>query len=95
MNRSTLDELYGNQKVCIKLSAIYETLQFLESGDVAGAIALLRTMAAVEDRKQLRRVREEIYRRLRHAQQIGDTAEMVAMQQLLAQCDDARRTLTA
>ena len=79
----------------VRLAAVYEAIEALEDGDVGKALSMLRTMAAVDDRKELRRVRDEVFKRYRHAQLVGDDNEALRLRELLAQCDDARSSLTA
>lgn len=93
--RKYLNEIGGTKRVQVRLGAIYEALYALENGDIIHAIALLKTMAAVEDRQNLRRVRDEVYNRLKHAEMVGDSATAAAMREHLDLIREAQSSLTA
>ena len=95
MNRTYYDELCGTKRVTVKLSAVYHAIDALESGDIQTALTMLKTLAAVEDRAQLRTVRNELWKRYKHAQQVGDDNEVKSIMALIAQVDAARASLTA
>lgn len=93
--RKRVDELGGTAVVQVKLGAIYETLEALEHGDIQHAISKLSTMAAADDRKNLRRVRDEVYRRYKHALQVGDSTTAAALEEQLRMLKEAKSSLTA
>ena len=93
--RKHVDELGGTAVVQVKLGAIFETLEALEHGDIQHAISKLSLMAAVDDRKNLRRVRDEVYRRYKHALQVGDRTAAVELEKQLSMLKDAKSSLTA
>ena len=93
--RKYLDEIGGTKRVSVRLGAIYEALYALENGDILHAIALLKTMAAVEDRQNLRRVRDEVYNRLKHAEMVGDISTAASMRKQLEMIRAAQSSLTA
>ena len=93
--RKRIEEIGGDRNVHVKLGAIYETMEAIEQGDLGHAIILLRTMAAVDDRQRLREVRGEVYRRYRHALQVGDAIAIAEYLEQLREIDRAKSTLTA
>lgn len=93
--RKRVDELGGTAVVHVRLGAIYETIEALEHGDIQHAISKLSLMAAADDRKNLRRVRDEVYRRYKHALQVGDTSSAAELEEQLRMLKDAKSSLTA
>lgn len=93
--RKRVDELGGDQLVHVKLGAIYETLEAIERGDLGHAIIVLRRMAASDDRKKLRKLRDEVYRRLRHAIDTGDTKAVAEYTEQLQKIEEAKHAFIA
>ena len=93
--RKRLDELAADRVVHVKLAAIYETMTALENGDIGHALIVLRRMAAINERQELRVLRAEVYRRLQHARLTGDTATCKELQAQLQKIDAAKSTLIA
>lgn len=71
-----------NKRVYLPLGTILDMLTAIERGDIAAVKETLTRAAAVEERDQLRNVRNEVWQRYQNAIQSGDTnaaAEFRAM----------------
>lgn len=87
------ESLCGKQRVSVRLAVLLHLKDLLENGSAEEALKIITTACAVDERKQLREVREEVWHRLTKARISGDIAEIKACHELLKQVDEAKKTL--
>lgn len=95
MTREQLDAAYGDKRVQVKLAALHEVIEHLIMGDINSALLLLEVMTAVDQRKQLRQLRNDAYRQYRHSVAIGDCQSATDWQVRIEDIDAAIRDYTA
>lgn len=72
-----------NKRVYLPLGTILDMLTAIDRGDIAAVKETLTRAAAVEERDQLRTVRNEVWQRYQNALRDGDTAAAAEYKQML------------
>lgn len=92
--REYYEKLCGTARVQVKLATAFFLRDLVEAGLKDEALALIDQICNVDERKHVRAIRQDVYARLRHAQQMDDSAEIARWTRMLNDCTDAAKCIS-
>jgi len=94
MELSYYEQLCGNRRVSIRLSNLLYLDELLEQGELKTARQLVKTACAIDKRRELRSLREAVWRSLQKARSEGSCKETEMWRQRLRDVEELQKSFS-